>query len=169
MVDNLSLPKILNITNKLKHIIHNEMREKFSEPHVIFRQIALVSVSYDFLESAPLPRDIRPCLCCEQHEHVFERCTDCPLLLSFSQHARACLFTTAYSSPSLYYLTFTGSPSWMPIGSGGSKSSCPVVGSVSISRQVRSLRSRRCGFTARASRTYVFCLSPPHTAELMPE
>lgn len=110
---------------------------KFSEPHVSFRQVAFVSVSYDFLESAPLPRDIRPCLCCEQHEHVFERCTDCPRLLSFSQHARAWLFTTPYSSPSLYYLAFTGSPSRMPSGSGGWKRSCPVLGSAAISRHVR--------------------------------
>lgn len=137
MVDNLSLPKILNITNKLKHVIHNGVGEKFCEPHVSFRQVAFVSVSYDFLESAPLPRDIRLCLCCEQHEHVSKHCTDCPRLLSFSQHARAWLFTTAYSSPSLYYLTFTVwlSPSRMPSGSGGWKRSCPVLGSASISTQ----------------------------------
>lgn len=171
MVDNLSLPKILNITNKLKHVIHNGVGEKFCEPHVNFRQVAFVSVSYDFLESAPLPRDIRLCLCCEQHEHVSKHCTDCPRLLSFSQ-TRASL--TVYNSVLLplpllfdFHCMALSIPNAQWVWRLKTKLSC--VGKRFDQHTVRSLRSRRCGFTARASRTYVFRFSSPHTAELMPE
>ncbi len=72
---------------------------------LVLMKVAFVSVSYDFLESVPLPCDRDRV--CVQREHVFELCTGCPRPLGHSQHASSngCVYNSTL--PSLCLLTFS--------------------------------------------------------------
>lgn len=122
---------------------------------LVLVKVAFVSVSYDFLESAPLPRDRGRV--CVQREHVFELCTGCPRPLSCSQHASSngCL-QQRNPLPLLFYFL------WISISKATAENGGKCCG-----QQTPSFRAR-CGSTEQASRMYVSRTSSSHT-ELMPE
>lgn len=117
-INNVGLRRILNITEMLKHV-HNTRREKFSEPHVSFGEGCICFSQLWFPRISAPPPWSRPCLCTEGAR--VERCTDCPRLLNFSQHASSngCVYNSAL--PSLCFLTFCGFPFRRPRGAGGWK------------------------------------------------
>ncbi len=119
-------------------------------------KVAFVSVSYDFLESVPLPCDRGRV--CVQREHVFELCTGCPRPLGHSQHASSngCVYNSTL--PSLCLLTFSLFLFRRPRPK--------TEGSAVVSRHLRSEPGG--GSTAQASRMYVSRTSSSHT-ELVPE
>lgn len=128
VVDHLGLRKNTKHYGDAKILFITEGGRNSLSHMLVLVKVAFVSVSYDFLESAPLPRDRGHV--CVRREHVFELCTGCPRPLSCSQHvsSNGCVYNSAL--PSLCFLTFSGFPFRRP--------RLKTEGSAVVSRHLRS-------------------------------
>lgn len=155
VVDHLGLRKNTKHYGDAKILFITEGGRNSLSHMLVLVKVAFVSVSYDFLESAPLPRDRGHV--CVRREHVFELCTGCPRPLSCSQHVSSndCL---QQRTPLPLLFDFL----WISISKATAENGGKCCG-----QQTPSFRAW-CGSTVQASRMYVSCTSSSHT-ELMPE